>query len=92
MARDVQRCSPDFVALAGTTDDDTVSFAAWSSEKLALNCHGSGWTRGAKIMNRLLARMLMKLTSSQDKESDDMGKVPDAALPNPLAGSVRLIS
>ena len=43
-------------------------------------------------MNRLLARMLMKLTSSQDKESDDMGKVPDAALPNPLAGSVRLIS
>lgn len=43
-------------------------------------------------MNRLLARRLMKLASSQDKESDDLGKVPDAALPNPLAGSVRLIS
>jgi len=42
-------------------------------------------------MNRLLARRLMKLDSSQDQESDDVGKVPDAALPNPLAGSVRLI-
>jgi hypothetical protein len=42
-------------------------------------------------MNRLLARMLMNLACSQDKESDDMGKVLEAALPNALAGSVRLI-
>ena len=92
MARDAQRCCPDLVALAGTTDDDAVSFAVWSSETLALYGHLSGWTRGIKTMNGMLARMLMKLAFSQDKESDDMGKVLAAALPNPLAGSVRLIS
>lgn len=42
-------------------------------------------------MNGMHARMLMSLASSHDKESDDMGKVLEAALPNPLAGSVRLI-
>ena len=34
-------------------------------------------------MNGMIARMLMKLASNPDKESDDTGKVLEAALPNP---------